>query len=101
MKKDPKNPSVVRNMDVLAPEGYGEVIGGGQREEKYETLLESILASGLNPETYSWYLDVRRFGAVPHAGFGLGVERCVAWIAGISHVRETGLFPRMPQRLRP
>lgn len=101
MKKDPKNPLVVRNMDVLAPEGYGEVIGGGQREENYETLLEAIKASGLNPETYSWYLDVRRYGAVPHAGFGLGVERCVAWITGISHVRETGLFPRMPQRLRP
>ena len=101
MKKDPKNPLVVRNMDVLAPEGYGEVIGGGQRDENYETLLEAIKESGLNPETYSWYLDVRRYGAVPHAGFGLGVERCVAWITGISHVRETGLFPRMPQRLRP
>jgi len=101
MQKDPKNPLVVRNMDILAPEGYGEVIGGGQREENYETLLEAIKESGLDPETYSWYLDVRRYGAVPHAGFGLGVERCVAWIAGISHVRETGLFPRMPQRLRP
>ncbi|HHX15980.1 MAG TPA: asparagine--tRNA ligase [Fibrobacter sp.] len=101
MKKDPKNPNVVRNMDILAPEGYGEIIGGGQREEHYETLLQSIEASGLDPKTYSWYLDIRRYGAVPHAGFGLGLERCVAWIAGLPHVRETGLFPRMPHRLRP
>ena len=101
MKKDPENPKVVRNMDILAPEGYGEIIGGGQREESLDVLEASLRAQGLAPAIYSWYLDIRRYGSVPHAGFGLGVERSVAWICGLPHVRETGAFPRLPNRLRP
>ena len=88
-------------MDILAPEGYGEIIGGGQREESLDVLEASLRAQGLAPAIYSWYLDIRRYGSVPHAGFGLGVERSVAWICGLPHVRETGAFPRLPNRLRP
>ncbi len=101
MKRNAENPEVVRNMDILAPEGFGEIIGGGQREEDLATLEESIKKQGLSPETYSWYLDVRRYGSVPHAGFGLGLERTVAWICNLPHVRETGAFPRLPHRLKP
>ena len=101
MKRDPRHPETVRNMDILAPEGYGEIIGGGQREENLDTLEAALRKQGLDPETYSWYLDLRRYGTVPHAGFGLGVERSVAWICGLPHVRETGAFPRLPRRLRP
>ncbi|MCF0214950.1 MAG: asparagine--tRNA ligase [Fibrobacteraceae bacterium] len=101
MKPDENNPKVVRNMDILAPEGYGEIIGGGQREENYDKLIEAIKAQKLDPKTYQWYTDVRKFGSVPHAGFGLGIERSVSWICGLSHVRETGAFPRLPHRLKP
>ncbi len=101
MKRSPENPKVVRNMDILAPEGYGEIIGGGQREEDYDVLIASIQAQGLNPDAYQWYTDLRKYGSVPHAGFGLGLERSVAWICGLSHVRETGAFPRLPHRLKP
>ncbi len=101
MKRDPKNPEVALNMDILAPEGYGEIVGGGQREEDLDTLEAAIRREGLAPELYAWYLDLRRYGSVPHAGFGLGVERTVAWICGLSHVRETGAFPRLPNRLKP
>lgn len=101
MKKDPKNPKIARNVDVLAPEGYGEIIGGGQREEDLGVLEAALRAQGLAPATYSWYLDIRRYGSVPHAGFGLGIERAVAWICGLPHVRETEAFPRLPNRLRP
>ncbi|MBO5949181.1 MAG: asparagine--tRNA ligase [Fibrobacteraceae bacterium] len=101
MKTDPENPKIVRNMDILAPEGYGEIIGGGQREEDYNTLIEAIKAQGLAESSYQWYTDLRKYGSVPHAGFGLGVERCVAWICGLPHVRETGAFPRLPRRLKP
>jgi len=101
MKRDPRHPETVRNMDILAPEGYGEIIGGGQREEDLEILENALRKQGLDPATYSWYLDLRRYGTVPHAGFGLGVERAVAWICGLPHVRETGAFPRLPRRLRP
>ncbi|MFA6835798.1 MAG: asparagine--tRNA ligase [Fibrobacteraceae bacterium] len=101
MKKSAENPKVVRNMDILAPEGFGEIIGGGQREEDLNVLEEAIKKQGLSPETYSWYLDVRRYGSVPHAGFGLGLERTVAWICNLPHVRETGAFPRLPNRLKP
>lgn len=101
MKRNAENPKVVRNMDILAPEGFGEIIGGGQREEDLETLEDSIKKQGLSPETYSWYLDIRRYGSVPHAGFGLGLERTVAWICNLPHVRETGAFPRLPHRLKP
>jgi asparaginyl-tRNA synthetase len=101
MKTDSENPKIVRNMDILAPEGYGEIIGGGQREEDYQTLVNAIQEQGLKPENYKWYTDLRKYGSVPHAGFGLGVERCVAWICGLPHVRETGAFPRLPKRLKP
>ena len=101
MKRDADYPDTVRNMDILAPEGYGEIIGGGQREEDLDVLESAIRKQGLDPQTYSWYLDLRRYGTVPHAGFGLGVERSVAWICGLPHVRETGAFPRLPRRLRP
>jgi asparaginyl-tRNA synthetase len=101
MKTDPENPKIVRNMDILAPEGYGEIIGGGQREEDYNTLIEAIKAQGLAESSYQWYTDLRKYGSVPHAGFGLGIERSVAWICGLPHVRETGAFPRLPRRLKP
>lgn len=101
MKRNEADPATVNNMDVLAPEGYGEIIGGGQREEDYETLVAAIKREGLDPATYSWYTDLRKYGSVPHAGFGLGVERSVAWLCGLSHVRETGAFPRLPKRLKP
>jgi len=87
--------------DLMAPDGYGEIIGGGQREESYEVLKRRIAEHQLKEEDYSWYLDLRRFGSVPHSGFGLGVERTVAWMTGVEHVRETIPFPRMLNTLRP
>jgi asparaginyl-tRNA synthetase len=87
--------------DLIAPDGYGEIIGGGQREESAEALKRRIAEHGLNEADYSWYLDLRRFGSVPHAGFGLGIERTVAWLTGVEHVRETVPYPRMLNCLRP
>lgn len=87
--------------DLIAPDGYGEIIGGGQREESAEVLKARIAEHGLNEKDYSWYLDLRRFGSVPHSGFGLGIERTVAWMTGVEHVRETIPFPRMLNTLRP
>jgi len=87
--------------DLMAPDGYGEIIGGGQREESYEVLKRRIAEHQLKEEDYSWYLDLRRFGSVPHSGFGLGVERTVAWMTGVEHVRETIPFPRLLNTLRP
>lgn len=101
MKQDAENPLVVCNMDILAPEGYGEIVGGSQREENLDILLQRMAEQELSPEDYQWYLDLRRYGSVPHAGFGLGVERTVAWICHLPHVRETIPFPRLPKRLRP
>ncbi len=101
MKLDPNNPEKVLCMDVLAPEGYGEIIGGSQREDDYETLVGRIKEEGLPLEVYEWYLDLRRFGSVPHSGFGLGLERTVAWITGIKHVREAIPFARTIERFRP
>jgi asparaginyl-tRNA synthetase len=100
-KKDPEDPKVALGVDVLAPEGYGEIIGGGQREDDLGTLETSIKAMGQPPEAFGWYLDLRRWGSVPHAGFGLGVERTVAWICGLHHVRETIPFARTIERLAP
>lgn len=100
-KKDPNDPRVALGMDVLAPEGYGEIIGGGQREESLETLEQAIDAHKLPREAFSWYLDLRKYGSVPHAGFGLGVERTVAWVCGLHHVRETIPFARMMERITP
>jgi asparaginyl-tRNA synthetase len=101
MKKDPTDPRLSLSVDVLAPEGYGEVIGGGQREDSLEELEAAIRKHGLPLEAFGWYLDLRRYGSVPHAGFGLGIERTVAWLCGLSHVRETIPFPRMLERLTP
>lgn len=101
MKADPEDPRVALCVDVIAPEGYGEMIGGGQREDDYETLVRKIKAHNLPMEAFEWYLDLRRYGSVPHSGFGLGIERTVAWICGIHHVRETIPFPRLMGRITP
>ncbi len=101
MKRDPKNPDLAMAMDVLAPEGYGEIIGGSQREDDYDALLQRIHEHDLPQSAFEWYLDLRRYGSVPHAGFGLGIERTVAWICGLEHVRETIPFPRLIYRLTP
>ncbi|MEN6607369.1 MAG: asparagine--tRNA ligase, partial [Bryobacteraceae bacterium] len=101
MQPDPERPEVALGVDVLAPEGYGEVIGGGQRVHDPELLLRRIEEQGLPKEAFDWYIDLRRFGTVPHGGFGMGIERCVAWICGLEHVRETIAFPRMLYRTRP
>jgi len=101
MKRDPNNSELALALDVLAPEGYGEIIGGSQREDNLETLLGRIREHNLPQEAFEWYLDLRRFGSVPHAGFGLGLERTVGWICGLDHVRETVPFPRMIYRITP
>jgi asparaginyl-tRNA synthetase len=101
MKRDPANPNLALAMDVLAPEGYGEIIGGSQREDDLDALLGRIHEHQLPQEAFEWYLDLRRYGSVPHAGFGLGVERTVSWICGLDHVRETIPFARMIYRLTP
>lgn len=101
MKINPDNPETVLCADMIAPEGYGEIIGGSQRIDDYETLEENIKKFGLDPEVYAWYLDLRKYGTVPHSGFGLGLERMVAWITGIEHIRETSPFPRLLNRIYP
>jgi asparaginyl-tRNA synthetase len=101
MKTNPANPQTVLCADLLAPEGYGEIIGGGQREDDYELLLERVHAEGLCEADYQWYLDLRKYGSVPHSGFGLGVERTVAWICKLPHVRETVPFPRLLEKIYP
>lgn len=101
MKEDPKEPEYSMSCDLLAPEGYGEVIGGGERETSYDTLVRKIAEHKLNQKDFEWYLDVRRYGSFQHAGFGLGVERTVAWLCGIQHVRETIPFPRLYGRNYP
>jgi asparaginyl-tRNA synthetase len=101
MKENPDDPRTVLNNDCLAPEGYGEIIGGSQREDDYDRLLARLLGQGLDPEAYRWYLDLRKYGTFVHSGFGMGVERTVAWICGIPHVRETIAFPRQLHRLYP
>lgn len=101
MKRDPENPKLAMAVDVLAPEGYGEIIGGSQREESLDLLQERIKEHNLPMEAFEWYLDLRRFGSVPHSGFGLGLERTVAWICGLEHVRETIPFARMIYRNTP
>ena len=101
MKPDPVRPEVALGVDVIAPEGYGEIIGGGERLADYDLLLQRIEEHKLPKEAFDWYLDLRRYGSVPHAGFGMGIERCVAWICGLEHVRETIPYPRMLYRLYP
>jgi len=101
MKENPADPRTVLCDDLIAPEGYGEIIGGSQREDDYDKLLHRIREEGLPESAYGWYLDLRRYGTFPHSGFGLGLERTVAWITGRSHIRETIPFPRMINRLFP
>jgi len=101
MDTDPARPDLALSFDMIAPEGGGEIIGGGQRQSSYETLLKRIHEAGLPEEAFQWYLDLRRYGSVPHAGFGLGLERTVAWICGTEHIREVIPFPRMLYRVYP
>lgn len=101
MEPDPERPDLALCMDVLAPEGYGEIIGGSQRMASYDLLVKRIREQNLPEEAFKWYLDLRKYGSVPHGGFGMGIERAVAWICGLEHVRETIPFPRMLHRLYP
>jgi asparaginyl-tRNA synthetase len=101
MKENPDDPRTVLCDDLLAPEGYGEMIGGSQREDDYDKLLGRIVEEGLDPAAYEWYLDLRRYGTFVHSGFGIGLERTIAWICGLPHLREAIAFPRMMHRLRP
>ena len=101
MKKNPDNPKEYLCADVIAPEGYGEIFGGSEREGNYETLKQQILDAGLNLEDYQWYLDLRQFGGVPHSGFGMGFERIIAWMCHLDHIREAIPFPRLINRMQP
>ena len=99
MRTDRSNPKVVENFDLLAPQGFGEIIGGSVREDDYAMLLKRIEEEGYKPENYEWYLDLRKYGSVPHGGFGLGVERTVAWVTGERHIRQCIAFPRMMDKI--
>ena len=101
MQPDADRPELALGVDMLAPEGYGEIIGGGQRISDYNLLLSRMQEHNLPREAFEWYLSLRKYGSVPHAGFGMGIERAVAWLCGLEHVRETIPFPRMLNRLRP
>jgi asparaginyl-tRNA synthetase len=101
MQPDPKDPTKALCVDVLAPEGYGEIIGGSQRVDSYDLLKERIEAHDLPLAAFQWYLDLRKYGSVPHSGFGMGIERCVAWLCGLEHVRETIPFARTLNRIYP
>ncbi|MBL0846108.1 asparagine--tRNA ligase [Mammaliicoccus fleurettii] len=101
MEPNPENPETVLCADLIAPEGYGEIIGGSERISDLDLINQRIKEHGLDPESYSYYTDLRKYGSVPHSGFGLGLERTVAWLSGVEHVRETSLFPRLLNRLYP
>jgi asparaginyl-tRNA synthetase len=101
MKPDPDRPELALGVDVLAPEGYGEIIGGGQRLDDLDLLLQRLEEHELPKEAFDWYVDLRRYGSGPHGGFGMGIERAVSWICGLEHVRETIPYPRMLYRLYP
>ena len=101
MKPDPSDPEVALAMDMIAPEGYGEIIGGSQRIDDYDLLVQRIEEHKLPMDAFQWYLDVRRYGTFPHSGFGMGIERCVAWMTGVPHLRETIPYPRMINRIYP
>lgn len=101
MKQDPDNPELVLGSDLLAPEGFGEIIGGSQREDDYDVLLARMEEEKLDVSTYEWYLDMRKYGSVPHSGFGIGLERLVQWMTGTKHIREVIPFPRMIYRIYP
>jgi len=98
---DPKNPKVTLSADLLAPEGYGEITGGGQRIHDLKQLLARIDEESLKAEDYSWYVDLRRYGTVPHSGFGMGIERTLTWMCKLEHIRDAIAFPRLINRLRP
>lgn len=100
-KPHPERPEIVLGSDLLAPEGYGEIIGGGERISDLDLLMQRLKEHNLPEENYQWYLDLRRYGSVPHSGFGLGLERTVSWICGLSHLREAIPFPRLLNRLYP
>lgn len=101
MKVNPADPRTVLCADMIAPEGYGEIIGGSEREDDYETLKQNIIDFGLDLEPYEWYLDLRKYGSVPHSGFGIGLERAVTWLSGTEHIRESSPFPRLLNRIYP
>ncbi len=101
MKPDPERPETVLGADLIAPQGYGEIIGGGERIDDYKLIKERIKEHNLPEEDYQWYIDLRKYGSVPHSGFGLGIERTVAWICNLSHIRETIPFPRMLNKIYP
>jgi asparaginyl-tRNA synthetase len=101
MATDPERPELSLSADILAPEGYGEIVGGGERLADYDVLVQRIREHGLPEEDFRWYLDLRKYGTVPHSGFGMGIERVVTWICGIDHLRETIAFPRMLYRIYP
>ncbi len=101
MSRDPERPECALAVDLLASEGYGELVGGSQREDDLEELVKRIREHELPPEVFDWYLDLRRFGTVPHSGFGMGLERVVSWLCGIEHIRETIPYPRLLHRIRP
>ena len=101
MKRDENDSDLALGVDMIAPEGYGEIIGGGQREDDLDILVNRIRHHDLPLEPFQWYLDLRKYGSVPHSGFGLGLERTVAWICGTKHIRETIPFPRTMSRLEP
>jgi asparaginyl-tRNA synthetase len=98
---DPKRPEVTLSVDLLAPEGYGEITGGGQRIHDLKQLLNRMQEEGLSPENYKWYVDLRRFGTVPHSGFGMGIERTLAWVCKLEHIRDSIAFPRLINRIYP
>ena len=101
MQPDPSDPSRALAVDVLSPEGCGEIIGGSERSDSLEHLERQIAAHDLPRESFEWYLDIRRYGSFPHSGFGMGIERCVAWICGVPHLREAIPYPRLINRLNP
>ena len=101
MKEDPQDPRTVQGCDFLAPEGYGEIIGGSQREEDLEEIKKRLVEQGEDPSQYEFYLDTRRYGSVPHGGFGMGVERIVRWICGFESIKDAIPFPRNPERYKP
>ena len=101
MQPDPERPEVALCVDVLAPEGYGEIIGGGQRIHDYDLLMQRLKQHNLAIEPFQWYLDLRKYGTVPHGGFGMGIERMVAWLCNLGHLRETIAFPRTLYRIYP
>lgn len=101
MKEDPSNSKVVLCFDCIGPEGYGELIGASEREVRVEELIRKLKAEGEDPKKYDWYLDTRRYGSIPHAGFGMGVERVIAWICGLDNIKDSIAFPRTMARYTP